>query len=326
MLARTPPAGGKILGSVRHLRDRSPLGAMFFSGRTAGGRRLQTRCVGVLAAGRRRLAGFLARVLGENLKAREFSAVQAVCRNEGVRSDGLLLSKNEEETSLVFDAHLKDGAEEPVILFFCREPERFGLHIPAVFDDFEFDPCARSGRRAVFPETERRSWMSEEITELLADYRPACTLWRKSCGGKGCVFVLQSEGGALQEDDMRAATRRILDEMVASDGFSTLYDLTEGIQNLMRCAPGLLEFGREQRRLCASKQGCTVIVCPNEQTRNWVRWITSVIPDSVRVYIVKDVEEGWAVLQKEPENPGGALLDSFGDDFETPLSASFFAP
>ena len=167
--------------------------------------------------------------------------------------------------------------------------------------------------------------MSDEVTELLADYRPACTLWRKTGGPKGCVFVLQSEGGVLHEDDMRAATDRILQEMVASDGFSTLYDLTEGIQNLMRCAPGLLEFGREQRRLCANKQGCTVIVCPNEQTRNWVRWITSVIPDSVRVHIVKDVEEGWAVLLEEPASPGGALLDSFGEDYQAPVSASFFA-
>lgn len=164
--------------------------------------------------------------------------------------------------------------------------------------------------------------------ELLVDCRPAFTLWKRHCAPapaapeSRCVLVVQAEGGELHADDVREATQCILEQMKLCDKFSTLYDLTEGIQNLMGCGLHLLEFGREQRRLFADKQLHTAIVCPNEQTRNWVRWITSLIPSTVPVSIVKDSAEAWRLLLQAPSELRS--LDDYGTEFSVPFFAKIF--
>jgi hypothetical protein len=156
-----------------------------------------------------------------------------------------------------------------------------------------------------------------EDAELLGDYRPACTIWRRR-EGELDVFVLQGEGGSLEQRDLADAAARMLAEMPRSARFATLYDLTEGIRNLMACAPELLAFGGEQRRRCGERQVCTVVVCPNEQARNWVRWLVSVLPGSVPLHVVKDVGAAWSLLTAG----AGASTDAYGEAYEIPPSAS----
>jgi hypothetical protein len=164
--------------------------------------------------------------------------------------------------------------------------------------------------------------MKDADPTLVADYRPACTVWKKTALERPSVFVVQAEGGYMEEADMREATELLLSEMGRCGPFSTLYDLTGGVQNLMSCAPGLIDFGRRQRLLYSDRQVCTVVVCPDEQVRNWVRWIMTILPStSVPVHIAKDIDDAWTLTADF-----AAAADPYGEDFRTPLSVNILDP
>jgi hypothetical protein len=183
-------------------------------------------------------------------------------------------------------------------------------------------PFECSARRAARPAQRAArlcTWKEKmEDAQLLGDYRPACTIWKRSEGDLD-VFVLQGEGGALEERDLAEAAERMLVEMPRSARFATLYDLTEGIKNLMSCAPALLAFGAEQRRRCGERQACAIVVCPNRQARDWVRWIVSILPGSVPLHIVKDADAAWGLLAAAASGDG-LSTDVYGETYDVPLS------
>jgi hypothetical protein len=164
---------------------------------------------------------------------------------------------------------------------------------------------------------------AEAEAELLADFRPGYTIWRHRLRDLD-VLVVQGEGGELLEEDVCAGIESLRGAIAASRHFATFYDLTEGMTNLMPHAPKLLRFASEMRSSASERQRCTVAVCPNERTRNWVRWMLGLASQGISAHVVQSTAEGWVALgQQEEEEARGSealLHDSFGAEAALPLT------
>jgi len=161
--------------------------------------------------------------------------------------------------------------------------------------------------------------MSEkaEKEELLADFRPGYTIWKR-CFGNLDVLIIQGEGGGLIHGDVTEGFQILREAIKKSKYFATFYDLTDGMKNLMPHAPALVNFAAEIRRSAIHKQTCIVVVCPEEQVRNWVRWILGLTSSGIPTHIVKSTTDGWQALLKPPSTD--LVTDSFGTEASLPLT------
>lgn len=152
--------------------------------------------------------------------------------------------------------------------------------------------------------------------ELLGDFRPAFTLWR-CVTPEADVLIIQGEGGELDSREVALAIELLRAAINRSRRFATFYDLTDGMEKLWQQAAVLISFAREVRSTALQKQLCTVIVCPDECTRNWVRWILGITSAGISSHVVKTTEQGWEALT-EPSGPG--VQDAYGNAPIVPLS------
>ena len=155
---------------------------------------------------------------------------------------------------------------------------------------------------------------SEVEAEMLGDFRPGYTLWKKTMPAFDAIIV-QGEGGELISQDVEAGfviMKRVIRE---SRRYVTFYDLTDGMKNLWPQAPALLSFAAEMRSDASERQVCIVAVCPEEKVRNWVRWILGVASKGTTYYISRSSAEAWKYLEN------GAIVsesDSFGESADLP--------
>ena len=146
--------------------------------------------------------------------------------------------------------------------------------------------------------------------ELARDHRPVCTLWRRRLDGCD-VFVVQGEGGFAAQTEVRAVVAYLLEATRACGPFATMYDFTDGIVGLLPHVPEILDFARALRAQAGGRQLYTLVVCPDEATRSWARWLLRRVASDVPWHIVTDVDAAWALV----ERPSGARCsDVFGDD------------
>ena len=160
--------------------------------------------------------------------------------------------------------------------------------------------------------------------ELLGDFRPGFTLWRKSTG-RVDVVVAQMEGGELCSEDVEEGLALMKRAILESRRYVTLYDLT--LQDAKACkllphAPSLISFAAEMKAVSQEKQDCMVAVCSDERTRNWIRWLLGVLSQRLRYAIFKTSEEAWEFLARGIAAQEEASFDAFGEDFSMPLSLS----
>jgi hypothetical protein len=146
------------------------------------------------------------------------------------------------------------------------------------------------------------------MAELARDHRPVCTLWRRKL--RACeVFVVQGEGGFAAKTDVDAVIAYLTEVTRSCGPFATMYDFTDGIQGLLPHVPSILDFARALRGHSAGRQLCTLVVCPDQATRSWARWLLRRVASDVPWHIVADVDAAWDVL----ERPDAACSDVFGD-------------
>jgi len=156
---------------------------------------------------------------------------------------------------------------------------------------------------------------SEVEAEMLGDFRPGYTLWKKTMPSFDAI-IIQGEGGELISQDVEAGfiiMRKVIHE---SKRYVTFYDLTEGMQNLWPQAPALLRFAAEMRSDASERQVCTVAVCPEEKVRNWVRWILGVASKGTAYYISRSSADAWKYLEAGAD--ASASGDSFGESADLP--------
>lgn len=146
------------------------------------------------------------------------------------------------------------------------------------------------------------------MAELVGDFRPAATIWRRLTGDVE-IYIIQAEGGELTKSDVEVSATYLLERFMKSSHFATLYDLTDGIKGVFSNAAALISFAADVRKTCAGKQVCSVIVCPNQMFRDWVRWILDSLPKGIPTYIVKDVDTAWEILSR------GSFQDVINDEF-----------
>jgi hypothetical protein len=149
-----------------------------------------------------------------------------------------------------------------------------------------------------------RRLLSQERMELVADLRPALTLWRRSEGG-GVVVAVRAEGGRLTSAcvDQTMQHLRHEAERAAPGRVATLYDLTEGIEGLTEHASSILAFGEEQRR--EGRSSGSVVVCDGVLA-DWLWWLRGCAPDGGPLLRCQDAAEGWAkatALVRAPARP-----------------------
>lgn len=157
--------------------------------------------------------------------------------------------------------------------------------------------------------------------ELLADFRPAYTIWRRKLGELD-VLVIQGEGGEVLDEDVIAGIETLRAAISASSRFATFYDLSDGMKNLMPHAPRLLSFAAEMRKTASQRQRCTVAVCPNETVRNWVRWILGLSSQGIPAHVVRSSEDGWIAIGADGAgfSADAAVQDAFGKEPGLPLT------
>ena len=161
----------------------------------------------------------------------------------------------------------------------------------------------------------------ETEDELLGDFRPGFTLWRKRLPDQD-VLVAQLEGGELISEDVREGLSMMRQAIQASRCYTTLYDLslqTFEAGALLPHAPSLLAFAAEMRSAAAEKQRCMIAVCTDERARNWIRWILSVLSQKVRYYIFQSSDEAWAHI-RQPTHSMTENFDAFGHIAGLPTS------
>jgi len=150
------------------------------------------------------------------------------------------------------------------------------------------------------------------MAELARDHRPVCTLWRRRLDACD-VFVVQGEGGFAATTEVDAVIDYLLEATRACGPFVTMYDFTEGISGLLPHVPEILRFARALRAQASDRQLHTLVVCPDEATRSWARWLLRRVDSEVPWHIVADVDAAWALV----ERPSAAhCSDVFGDDNE----------
>lgn len=167
--------------------------------------------------------------------------------------------------------------------------------------------------------------MAAAEDELLGDFRPGFTLWRKATAERD-VLVVQLEGGELSSEDVQEGLSILGGAILESRRYATLYDLT--LQDfeagaLLPHAPSLLSFAGQMRLASLSKQDFLVAVCSDERTRNWIRWILSLLSREVRYAIFRTSEEAWAFLarnQGEWQEDAPRTFDAYGEAFSVPRS------
>jgi hypothetical protein len=167
--------------------------------------------------------------------------------------------------------------------------------------------------------------------ELLGDFRPGFTLWRKAAAGRD-VLVAQLEGGELCAEDVREGLSLLREAILESRRYVTLYDLS--LQDfeagkLLPHAPSLLSFAAQMRSASQSKQDFMMAVCADERTRNWIRWILGFLPQQVRYAIFKTPQEAWDFLASEEgveatEGERRQSFDAYGEAFSVPRSLASF--
>jgi hypothetical protein len=154
----------------------------------------------------------------------------------------------------------------------------------------------------------------EVEAEMLGDFRPGYTLWKKKMRTFDAI-IIQGEGGDLISQDVEAGfviMKRVIQE---SKRYVTFYDLTDGMKNLWPQAPALLRFAAEMRADASERQVCTVAVCPEEKVRNWVRWILGVASKGTTYYISRSTADAWKYLENGAQ---GSECDSFGESADLP--------
>jgi len=157
--------------------------------------------------------------------------------------------------------------------------------------------------------------------EMLGDYRPSYSLWKR-CFPDFTVIVVQGEGGELLDQDLQNGFRAMKKTIQASARYVTFYDLTDCMQNLLPHAATFIQFALEMRPYSLERQLCIVAVCPDEKVRNWVRWILSMAASSTPYFIFKTCAEAWAHVEKGCGASGYEQCgeDAFGSEAALPSS------
>jgi hypothetical protein len=157
---------------------------------------------------------------------------------------------------------------------------------------------------------------SEVEAEMMGDFRPGYTLWKKSTPDFDAI-IIQGEGGDLIAQDVEDGFVIMKQMIRESKRYVTFYDLTDGMKNLWPQAPALLKFASEMRADASERQLCTVAVCPEEKVRNWVRWILGIASQGTAYHIARSTADAWKYLE------GGESMsprDDFGEEADLPLT------
>ena len=243
--------------------------------------------------------------------------MQSVGRQKGVRGERVALSQNEEDVTFLSDSHAFDRFELSLILFFRGVLQFVRVHLFHVARERKSFFAARligrnpkCGRYKKLMTTDA----PEVEAEMLGDFRPGYTLWKKRMPAFDAI-IIQGEGGDLISQDVEAGfviMKRLIRE---SKRYVTFYDLTDGMKNLWPQAPALLRFAAEMRSDASERQVCTVAVCPEEKVRNWVRWILGVASKGTIYYISRSSADAWKYLES---GAVAAESDSFGEGADLP--------
>jgi hypothetical protein len=157
-------------------------------------------------------------------------------------------------------------------------------------------------------------------TEMLGDYRPGYSLWKRRVSDF-TVIVVQGEGGELVDEDVLDGFRAMKKTIQESSKYITFYDLTDCMQNLLPQAPALIKFAMEIRQYSLERQIAIVCVCPDEKVRNWVRWILGVAASSTHYHIFRSCDEAWAYITSvDATQPTKGDVDAFGVEAALPSS------
>jgi len=249
--------------------------------------------------------------------------VQPVEGNEGVRGELFALPQDEEYVSFLSHPHVFDLFKLTQVLFLGGVAEILRIHL---FMWGYHSSCLC--RALVLAQREwlvtKKKGMSTADTaeaELLGDFRPGYTLWKKTLPTFTAI-IIQGEGGDLISQDLEDGVVIMKRVMRESKRYVTFYDLTEGIGNLLVQAPALLKFAAEVRKDARAQQLCTVAVCNNEQVRNWVRWILGVASKGIPYHIARTSSDAWQYLES-----GQSVSDSdaFGETAALPQTLTLTA-
>lgn len=169
---------------------------------------------------------------------------------------------------------------------------------------------------------------------LIRDERPVFTLWRVDgvCSARKprTVWIVQAEGGAVTSEAAEAFINCLMNHIYQTEGsFTTLYDFTQKINNLLPHVMELAHKAAEIRQNARNKPVRTVLVCPNAFLRNLILLILNLVGTSDRPHaIVACTDAGWEKAFETESANEKTLTDTYegvppleGIDFAT--SAAF---
>jgi hypothetical protein len=158
--------------------------------------------------------------------------------------------------------------------------------------------------------------------EVLGDYRPGYSLWKRRVSGF-TVIIIQGEGGELLKEDVLDGFHLMKKTIQERSRYITFYDLTDCMQNLWPHAPALVSFAKEMRQYSVELQIAVVCVCPDEKVRNWVRWILGLVGSGTSYHIFRCCSEAWTFIESvDAMRPIGEVGDVFGTTADAPASLS----